>query len=161
MSTTSKLLNILLYDGLGYFVALTVINLVNIILYRGVGGAIQSSGASMEYAVIFIMSQRILIHLREARAQQSSLIVSQIPRVTPISSSPHLHKPPFRSDGDVTMDVGNAYDTALSDFNVEVRIERTIMRDARPPDEETATERDLYTPQKSEWDGTLGHGSDV
>jgi len=60
MSLTST--RSLLYDGLGYFVALTgtslysslvsphkpilctAINLVNILLYRGVGGAIQSSG---------------------------------------------------------------------------------------------------------------------
>ncbi len=103
----------------------------------------------------------------EARAQQSSLIgVSQIPRANPISSCPHLQNPPYRnkSDGNVTGDVGNNYDTALSDFNVQVRIERTIIRDdAKPRDEETVTvttaEQDLYTTSKSDWDGT--HGSDV
>jgi len=160
ISTSSKLLNILLYDGLGYFVALTAINLVNVFLYRGLGGAIQSSGASMEYAIIWIMSQRILLHIREARAQQSSLIVSQIPR--PIASAPHLRKPPYgsRSDGNITVDVGNNYDsTALSDFNVQVHIERSIIRDGKPPDVETTTDQGLYTPSKSEWEGI--RGSDV
>jgi hypothetical protein len=47
--------------------------------------------------------------------------------------------------------VGNNYDTALSDFNVEVRIERSIIRDAKPPDAEVPA-RDLYTPTKSNWD---------
>jgi hypothetical protein len=47
------------------------------------------------------------------------------------------------------MNIRNNYDTALpvSDYSVGVRIERTIIRDARPLDEEsetTATERDLY-----------------
>jgi hypothetical protein len=100
----------------------------------------------------------------EARAQQSSLIVSQIPRATPISSDPHFHKPPYRqeSDENMTMDVGNNFDTALSDFNVRVRIERSIIRDAQPPDEVvtvTTAERDLYTPSKSDWDET--HKSEV
>jgi hypothetical protein len=96
----------------------------------------------------------------EARAQQSSLIVSQIPRANPISSGPHFHKPPYRheSDKNMTVDVGNNYDTALSDFNVEVRIERSIIRDAKPPDGVTVR-RDLYTPSKSDWDET--HRSDV
>jgi hypothetical protein len=50
-----------------------------------------------------------------------------------------------RADGNLTVDMGNNYDTALSEFNVEVRIERSIIRDAKPPDEE-ATEQEFYTP---------------
>lgn len=57
------------------------------------------------------------------------------------------------------MDVGNNFDTTLSDFNVQVRIERTIIRDATPLDEESTAERDLYTPSKLDWDGI--HESDV
>jgi hypothetical protein len=61
-------------------------------------------------------------------------------------------------------DTANNFDTALSDFSVQVRIERTITRardaDSEPPDEETTAEQDLYTPsKKSDWDGI--HGSDV
>jgi len=141
-SASSKLLNILLYDGLGYFVALTATNLANILLYRGVGSDIQTSGTSLEYAAIWIMSQRILLHLREERVQQASLIVSQIP------------KPPSRNrlDGNPTMDIQNNYDTALSDYNhVGVRIERTIIRDAKPraideESESTEAGRDVYPP---------------
>jgi hypothetical protein len=129
----------------------------------------------MEYAVIWIMSQRILLHLRgsylttlrhglftesvsaEARARQTSLIVEQIPRANPISSP---HKSTYRNRPDGNVDVGNNCDTALSDFNVQVRIDRTIIRDEKPLDEETTAERALYTPPpKSDWDGS--HGSDV
>src|ERR1019366_4715813 len=102
------------------------------------------------------MSQRILIHLRgaypttlkpglltqtmsvEARAQQPSVIVSRMmPRANPITSAPHLHRPAVyrnMADGNLTAEIGNNHDTALSDFNVEVRIERSIIRDDKPPD---------------------------
>lgn len=94
----------------------------------------------------------------EARAQQTSVIVSsQIPRPTPISASPDQPSYGHGSDKSMVMDVGNNYDTALSDFNVEVRIDRTIIRDIKP-DEESTVDRDLlYAPPKSDWDGT--HGS--
>lgn len=59
----------------------------------------------------------------------------------------------------MTVDAGNNYDTALDEFNVEVRIERAIIRDSKPPDEESTAERDLYRPPKSDWGGT--HASDV
>ncbi|KAI0277866.1 hypothetical protein BGY98DRAFT_1097120 [Russula aff. rugulosa BPL654] len=162
-SPSRRLLNILLYDGLGFFVALTAVNLANVIIYRGVGGAIQSSAASLEYAVIWISSQRILIHLRQEMAQQASLITARSPRANPILSGAHLHNPPYmnKSDENVTVDFGNIYDTgSLSDFNVGVHMKRMITRDTRPQVEEseasTATAgRNLYPPRMSVqvWDG--------
>ena len=99
----------------------------------------------------------------EARAQQTSLVnVSQIPRPSPITSGSRLHhKASYRNNpnGNVSVDVGNNYDTALNDFNVEVRIERTIISDTKPLDEEFTSERELYMHSKSDWDGT--HGSEV
>jgi hypothetical protein len=56
-------------------------------------------------------------------------------------------------------EAGNNFDTALSDFNVQVRIERTIIRDAQPLDEESTAEQHLYTPSKLDWDRI--HGPDV
>jgi hypothetical protein len=50
------------------------------------------------------------------------------------------------------MDIQNNYDTALSDYNhVGVRIERTIIRDAKPraideESESTEAGRDVYPP---------------
>ena len=89
----------------------------------------------------------------EEMAQQASLIASQIPKANPISSVPHLHKPPYRnrSDGKIAVNPGNNYDNAQSDFNVGVRIQRAIIRDARPLDEESeiTAEQDVYPPQVS------------
>jgi hypothetical protein len=56
--------------------------------------------------------------------------------------------------------LGNDYDTALSEFNVEVRIERSIIRDIKPADEE-ATEQELYSPSRSDWEKATGSDSDV
>jgi hypothetical protein len=55
----------MIYDGLGYFLVLTGVNIFNLILYRASDQGVQSAGASIGYAVTWIMSQRILIHLRE------------------------------------------------------------------------------------------------
>ncbi|PPQ98410.1 hypothetical protein CVT24_004089 [Panaeolus cyanescens] len=57
----------MLYDGLGYLVVLTAVNILNLILYR-TSAEIQvrisfTAGASLAYCVSWIMSQRLLIHL--------------------------------------------------------------------------------------------------
>ncbi|KAG1767318.1 hypothetical protein EV702DRAFT_1203796 [Suillus placidus] len=59
------LVRVLIYDGIGYFVVLTGSNILNIILYHTSDIKTQAAGASIGFAVIWIMSQRILIHLRE------------------------------------------------------------------------------------------------
>jgi hypothetical protein len=96
--------------------------------------------------------------LIEVRAKQSSLVVSQIPKV-PMSPTEHLHRSGAhrnRAGGNLTADIGNNFDTAMSEFNVEVRIERSVIRDGKPPDEETF-DHGLYTPEKSVWDEGIGH----
>ncbi|KAI0073637.1 hypothetical protein K474DRAFT_172789 [Panus rudis PR-1116 ss-1] len=65
----SGLVRLMFYDGLGYFVALTGANVFNLILYRTTDESYQSSGASVGYTVTWIMTQRILIHLRDAAAE--------------------------------------------------------------------------------------------
>ncbi|KAN0085829.1 hypothetical protein V8E55_006963 [Tylopilus felleus] len=85
----SRLIKTMIYDGLGYFLVLTAVNAFNLVLYRASDQAVQvmyhyhrSSNmthssrnsrvsvcrdvrASMGYAITWIMSQRILLHLRE------------------------------------------------------------------------------------------------
>ncbi|KAG2750414.1 hypothetical protein P692DRAFT_201853835 [Suillus brevipes Sb2] len=60
-----RLVRVLIYDGIGYFVVLTGSNIFNIVLYHTSDIETQAAGASIGFAVIWIMSQRILIHLRE------------------------------------------------------------------------------------------------
>ncbi|KAG2139323.1 hypothetical protein DEU56DRAFT_326765 [Suillus clintonianus] len=64
-SRLERLVRVLIYDGIGYFVVLTGSNIFNIILYHTSDIQTQAAGASLGFAVIWIMSQRILIHLRE------------------------------------------------------------------------------------------------
>jgi len=61
-SLVSKVTKMMLYDGLGYLVVLTAVNLLNLILYK-TSIDIQNAAASLGYCVSWIMSQRLLIHL--------------------------------------------------------------------------------------------------
>ncbi|KLO20479.1 hypothetical protein SCHPADRAFT_7814 [Schizopora paradoxa] len=51
----------LTYEGLGYFVLLTAVNILNIVIYRGDSVDNQSSGVSIGYIATWIMSQRVLL----------------------------------------------------------------------------------------------------
>lgn len=64
-SRVSRLVRVLIYDGIGYFIVLSATNLLNLIFYHTSDAETQSAGASMGYAVTWIMSQQILIHIRE------------------------------------------------------------------------------------------------
>lgn len=64
-SRVSRLVRVLIYDGIGYFIVLSATNLLNLILYHTTNSETQSAGASLGYAVTWIMSQRILINIRE------------------------------------------------------------------------------------------------
>ncbi|KAG2040568.1 hypothetical protein BDR03DRAFT_949193 [Suillus americanus] len=61
-----RLIRVLIYDGIGYFIVLSAANVLNLILYRTTNVKTQSAGASIGYAVTWIMSQRILINIRGA-----------------------------------------------------------------------------------------------
>ncbi|KAH9964946.1 hypothetical protein BC827DRAFT_901432 [Russula dissimulans] len=80
--SAARILNTWLYDGLGYFVALTAVNLMNLFLYRVAAPAVQTSGASFGYAITWIMSQRILTHLFNERMKLASAIELQQPTTT-------------------------------------------------------------------------------
>lgn len=64
-SRVSRLVRVLIYDGVGYFIVLSAANLLNLILYHTSNAETQLAGASLGYAVTWIMSQRILINIRE------------------------------------------------------------------------------------------------
>ncbi|EJD42719.1 hypothetical protein AURDEDRAFT_168242 [Auricularia subglabra TFB-10046 SS5] len=63
--TFSRLCRVMFLDGLGYFVLLTAVNILNLVMYRSLDTELQSAGASLGYAIILVMTQRILIHIRE------------------------------------------------------------------------------------------------
>ncbi|KAI6030317.1 hypothetical protein EDC04DRAFT_89588 [Pisolithus marmoratus] len=77
----SFLIRVMIYDGLIFFVVLTAVNILNLILYQQPVLVAQSTGASLGYAVVWIMSQRILIHLRELAGDRSTSGVSPISNI--------------------------------------------------------------------------------
>jgi len=154
-SAASKLMKILLYDGLIYFVALTGINMVNIFLYRQVDHSIQSSGVNLAYATTWIMSQRILLHVREARAHQTTVIASPPPSLNTLSSSGLRSESQVKREpmhGSLIAEMPDSQtQNPPSTFDVEVRIDRSIIRDARLAFREPNA-RDPQPIPRSVWD---------
>ncbi|KAH6914222.1 hypothetical protein BKA70DRAFT_1260775 [Coprinopsis sp. MPI-PUGE-AT-0042] len=65
----AKVTRMMLYDGLGYLLVLTGVNVLNLILYK-TPNEIQTAGSSLGYCVSWIMSQRLLIHLYDASRER-------------------------------------------------------------------------------------------
>ncbi|KAH9027466.1 hypothetical protein EDB83DRAFT_1911569 [Lactarius deliciosus] len=139
-SGTSRLFKILLYDGLGYFVILTFTNLANILMFRGTDHVLQTTGASFEYSVTWILSQRILIHLRDARTDPSrtSVVLARLPNSRATTSSLPFDKGKKHQTKVEQGDMPGSQDqlnNTKSDFNLQVRIDRSIVINARAQDE--------------------------
>lgn len=120
ISRMSSLVGMLFYDGLGYVVVLTAVNILNMVLYRNsVEHNIQASGASFGYTVVWIMSQRFLIHVHEAaevRAHPGFIFT------TPSSNqrgSRTVTSAPGKANGGMSLDV-------------QVKIEQAVMIDYAP-----------------------------
>ncbi|KAH9003856.1 hypothetical protein EDB86DRAFT_2285918 [Lactarius hatsudake] len=138
-SGTSRLFKILLYDGLGYFAVLTFTNLANILMFRGTDHVLQATGASFEYSVTWILSQRILIHLRDARTDPSrtSVVLARLPNSHATTSSSPFDKG-TKHQTRVERDMPGSqvqFDNTKSDFDLQVRIDRSIVVNARAQDE--------------------------
>ncbi|KAG2116834.1 hypothetical protein DEU56DRAFT_162764 [Suillus clintonianus] len=74
-SRVERLIRVLIYDGIGYFIVLSAANVLNLILYHTTDIETQSAGASIGYAVTWIMSQRILINIREPNTQRLENVI--------------------------------------------------------------------------------------
>ncbi|KAI0256587.1 hypothetical protein BJV78DRAFT_291744 [Lactifluus subvellereus] len=134
-SAASQLARILLYDGLGYFIVVTAMNLINLLFHRGALSSIQTAGASLGNAITWIMSQRILIHPREARTEQ---------KAQPLM--PPVFPPSMRLSGETMGErtVNRACSPGSRDdlVNVnmqsngclQVRVERSVVMDNKPED---------------------------
>ncbi|KAI0047718.1 hypothetical protein FA95DRAFT_1558818 [Auriscalpium vulgare] len=154
----SHLMKVMLYDGLGYFVALTGANVLNLILYRASNTTIQSAGASLGYAVSWIMSQRILIHLREASIDAPRAVVSQYLQTSrdindALRGATHkvsrLDREEIVGERDVTEEA--------NELDVCVRVEHSVVVDYNKPSFTTrgSTEREIYSAPKVMWDQGL------
>ncbi|KAJ3772974.1 hypothetical protein FB446DRAFT_734760 [Lentinula raphanica] len=59
--------SLMFYDGIGYFTALTCVNITNLIIYRA---SQDTQCASLGYCMTWIMSKRLIIHLHEVSMQR-------------------------------------------------------------------------------------------
>ncbi|KAI5996497.1 hypothetical protein F5J12DRAFT_853962 [Pisolithus orientalis] len=140
-SSFHQLIQVMLYDGLIFFVALTAVNVLNLILYRGTNVVAQVTcfqsihRPSLGYAVIWIMSQRILIHLREVAAeieggsQSINILTRHLRREQDVELPSRLQFKPPKGKVDQR---SRADDQRLG---VQITVRQTVTVDY-PPDEE-------------------------
>ncbi|KIM89543.1 hypothetical protein PILCRDRAFT_1897 [Piloderma croceum F 1598] len=138
----SRLPKIMFYDGLGYFAILTVANIVNMIFYLRSRPALQSSASNLGFAMIWIMSQRILIHLRELAADSNkpdSVVLARNPQsskdIGKTIRSPIDTKSPSLTNADV-------------ELAVQVRVEQTVSVEYESQDHES----DHHPKPSKAWD---------
>ncbi|KAH7925925.1 hypothetical protein BV22DRAFT_396316 [Leucogyrophana mollusca] len=128
----------MLYDGMGYFVLLTVTNTVNLILYRTIA-PIQAAAVTVGYVVTWIMSQKLLINLHEAQVHHrmanavatGASIASQFHEHTDTksNSSPNHScgiSPPSRKPDEWTVPDFDCEAEGDNQLDVRVRMERVI-----------------------------------
>ncbi|KIK35828.1 hypothetical protein CY34DRAFT_557749, partial [Suillus luteus UH-Slu-Lm8-n1] len=144
-----RLVRILIYDGIGYFIVLTASNVLNLILYHTTNFDTQSAGASMGYAVTWIMSQRILIHIREMTEpdpQRMENVVIARPTLTARKKFLSGLRSQFESKSQ-SKNSKNSKDADLAptsprtesgnnmELGIRVRVERSVVVDHTPADE--------------------------
>ncbi|EJD38878.1 hypothetical protein AURDEDRAFT_116320, partial [Auricularia subglabra TFB-10046 SS5] len=80
--TIPRLCRVMLMDGLMYFGLLTGVNTLNIIMFRSTPVIeLQSAAAVMGYVLTWVMSQRILINIREMAQESLHNFTFNIPSV--------------------------------------------------------------------------------
>ncbi|KAG1768695.1 hypothetical protein EDD22DRAFT_222601 [Suillus occidentalis] len=77
-SRVERLIRILIYDGIGYFIVLSAANVLNLVFYHTTNVQTQTAGASVGYAVTWIMTQRILINVRGKSTQDAQRLENVI-----------------------------------------------------------------------------------
>ncbi|KAG1785751.1 uncharacterized protein HD556DRAFT_95771 [Suillus plorans] len=146
-SRVERLIRVLIYDGIGYFVMLTASNVLNLILYHKTDVSIQSAGASMGYAVTWIMSQRILIHVQEmteSDPQHSERVIIARPTLSARKKVLSGLRSQFESksqskktskDAEFAPTSPRNGNTNDMELDIRVRVERSMVVDHAPADE--------------------------
>ncbi|KAH9939846.1 hypothetical protein B0H21DRAFT_825026 [Amylocystis lapponica] len=123
----NQLVKVMFLDGIFYIVALTASNIFNLILYRTSNEQTQSSGASLGYAVTWIMSQRILIHLRDAAAEHNQPFSTHTRPITSARALSHVMRSQLDSKHARTSRADSPSGSDLArELDVHVQIEHTV-----------------------------------
>ncbi|KAJ8584355.1 hypothetical protein M405DRAFT_826965 [Rhizopogon salebrosus TDB-379] len=127
-----QLIRVLIYDGIGYFLILSGVNIFNLILYHTTDFATQSAGSSLGYAITWIMSQRILIHLREMKDPEKSRLENVV-LARPARHAISALRSPFESKSPIDAEFATSAPPIVhpNDMELDIRVcvERTVMVD--------------------------------
>jgi len=146
---TSRLVKMMIRDGLGYFVALTLANTINAILSRTPNSILQAAGAPLSGLVTWIMSQRILIHLQNASEKREH---------TEIAPSYHVHRSTHSSNARDRTSAGDHCDHVEKQGAelVSVRVNRSVVVGVGPWKAEPSDEcDDPFRKSEVKWDEGL------
>ncbi|KAF7968397.1 hypothetical protein HWV62_30679 [Athelia sp. TMB] len=117
-------IEIMFFDGLGYFLLLTAVNVFSMVLYMSESPT-QSAGGALNFTITWVMTQRLLIDLNEAgiaRREKDTVTVSQT-----IESALEISRA-ARSFDSQKDEGGNSAERGEQD-SVRVRIEKTVRID--------------------------------
>ncbi|KAJ3824636.1 hypothetical protein F5878DRAFT_607802 [Lentinula raphanica] len=146
----AKVTRMMFYDGIGYFTALTCVNITNLIIYRASQDT-QTAAASLGYCMTWIMSKRLIIHLHEVSVQRRN---DDTVADSEITSDEQTASSEFRTD-EIAETQAKAVRTAaasleltIPDFDLDdvdggddwsengsiqrVRVEKTVQIERRP-----------------------------
>ncbi|KAH7876826.1 uncharacterized protein C8R40DRAFT_1098978 [Lentinula edodes] len=142
----AKVTRMMFYDGIGYFTALTCVNILNLVIYRA-SQDIQTAAASLGYCMTWIMSKRLIIHLHEismkrridTAADAASSSTSQ--SISSVYSVSHVVRTQFKPKAstvslDLTIPDFDLEDVELGtdwaeDGSAHVRVEKTVQVERR------------------------------
>ncbi|KAJ7482533.1 hypothetical protein FB451DRAFT_1235571 [Mycena latifolia] len=92
-SSPTRLVRMMLHDGIVYFIALSAMNVVNIIFYNNPNTAVQASAGPLGFAFTMIFSGRFILNLSEHA--RDGISNEQSWSRTPVT--PGAHHPTFRA----------------------------------------------------------------
>ncbi|KAG2102874.1 uncharacterized protein F5147DRAFT_287694 [Suillus discolor] len=153
-SRVEQLIRVLIYDGIGYFIVLSASNVLNLILYRTTNIYTQSAGASVGYALTWIMSQRILINIRgmtEPNSQRLENVIVARPTLTAQKKVMSGLRSQFESkshskgsDGskipvDADLRAKSPRNSNDMELGIRVRVERSVMVDYMEESEQSSS----------------------
>ncbi|KAJ3880031.1 hypothetical protein F5051DRAFT_400886 [Lentinula edodes] len=141
----AKVTRMMFYDGIGYFTALTCVNILNLVIYRA-SQDIQTAAASLGYCMTWIMSKRLIIHLHEISMKRridtaADAASSSSQSISSVYSVSHVVRTQFKPKAstvslDLTIPDFDLEDVELGtdwaeDGSAHVRVEKTVQVERR------------------------------
>ncbi|KAG7090943.1 hypothetical protein E1B28_010015 [Marasmius oreades] len=115
----AKITKMMLYDGIGYFVFLTAVNVANLMIYRE-GTDIQTFRASFGYTATWILSQRLLIHLHEMSLERRNESMYEAYTISQTISSAQAVNRAVRSQFETKGSLADGLELTNPNFDLDI-----------------------------------------